>query len=118
MANENGNGVENQDLANLGTTIIKLNKLLIAVVFVSLAIISTSTVMGFRSSQSNGRILELVERCVVDGECGPTTENPDPQTVKVINYLVDSVACVLLVSPEERTQETIDNCKIEAARNE
>lgn len=106
----------NDDLANLGHDIIKLLRFLIAIVFISLAIISATTVMGRRSSETNTKILNLVQDCVVEGHCGPATDQPDPQTVKIVNYIVDSVNCVLLTPPENRTEQTIENCKQNAVK--
>lgn len=96
-------------------------KLLTAIVFISMAVISLTAVLSYRtaqdnhkSSKTNGRTLKLVEQCVVDGQCGPST-GADPETIKVINYLIDAVGCVLLIEPSNRIPTDITRCKMEAA---
>jgi hypothetical protein len=90
-------------------------KLLTAIVFISMAIISIAAVLSFRSSNANQRTLKLVEQCVVDGDCGPQSGGTDDGTIRIVNYMIDAVGCILLVDPPARTPDDIQRCKLETA---
>ena len=90
-------------------------KLLTVVVFVSMAVISITAVYSFRTASEGNRTLDLVEQCVVDGDCGPQDPNANDGTVRIVNYMIDAVGCILLIDPPARTPQDVERCKLESA---
>lgn len=64
--------------------------------------------------ETNSRTLELVEDCLINGNCGPDDGAASQETRKLVAYIVDAVSCILLIAPQDRNQANVENCQKQA----
>lgn len=89
-----------------------------ALTLFAIGVISMSALLSNRAANKaaettkiNSKILSLIEEgCSVRGDCGSTV-NGQPQTIALVNYIIDTLNCVLLIPPTERTPDKIAYCK-------